>query len=301
MGTAGVQMQLTEAELKLLQALVYQECGMHFDSRRTHFLQDRLQRRVRECQLDSFYSYYRLLISKDGKQELARLLENLTVNETSFFRNKAQLDLFHKHILDELLRRKQQQRNFILRLWSAGCSTGQEAYTIAMLVADALSYHVLRNPSEYEPPYPKPLIPPPWRVEILASDISYSVLRAGQEGIYTETQMASVDYNYRLRHFDKVGDRYAVKKALKELVHFDFHNLKTEYLPQRNDVIFCRNVMMYFDEAEQKRLTEKFSRCLNPGGYLFVGHAESLLGLTDKFNMIYRNTGTAYQQIEVTA
>jgi chemotaxis protein methyltransferase CheR len=113
--------------------------------------------------------------------------------------------------------------------------------------------------------------------------------------------MASVDYSFRLRHFDKVGERYAVKKALKELVHFDFHNLKTEYLPQRNDIIFCRNVMMYFDEAEQKRLVEKFFRCLNPGGYLFVGHAESLLGLTDKFNMIYRETGTAYQQIEVTS
>jgi len=298
MATAGMQLQLSEAELKLLQTLVYQECGMHFDSRRTHFLQDRLQRRIRECQADSFYSYYRLLISKEGKQELAKLLENLTVNETSFFRNKAQLDLFHKHILDGLLRRKQQQNDFSLRLWSAGCSTGQEPYTIGMLVADALSYHCLRNPSGYEPAYPKPLIPPPWKVEILASDISYSVLRAGQEGIYTETQMASVDYSYRLRHFDKVGDHYAVKKALKELVHFDFHNLKTEYLPQRNDVIFCRNVMMYFDEAEQKRLLQKFFRCLNPGGYLFVGHAESLLGLTDQFTMIYRDTGTAYQQIE---
>jgi len=170
---------------------------------------------------------------------------------------------------------------------------------MAMLVADALSYHCLRNPSGYESPTPKPLIPLPWKVEVLASDISYSVLRAGQEGTYSEVQMASVDYSYRLRHFDKIGDRYAVKKGLKELVHFDFHNLKTEYLPQRNDVIFCRNVMMYFDEAEQKRLIEKFSRCLNPGGYLFVGHAESLLGLTDKFTMIYRDTGTAYQQVEV--
>jgi len=298
MATAGLQLQLSEAELKLLQALVYQECGMHFDSRRTHFLQDRLQRRLRECHLDSFYSYYRLLISKEGKQELARLLENLTVNETSFFRNKAQLDLFHKHVLDDLLRHKQQERDFSLRMWSAGCSTGQEPYTIAMLVADALSYHCLRNPSGYEPGFPKPLIPAPWKVEILASDISYSVLRAGQDGLYTEAQMASVDYSYRLRHFDKVGEHYAVKKALKELVHFDFHNLKTEYLPQRNDVIFCRNVMMYFDEAEQRRLLEKFARCLNPEGYLFVGHAESLLGLSDRFTMIYRDTGTAYQRIE---
>jgi chemotaxis protein methyltransferase CheR len=90
-----------------------------------------------------------------------------------------------------------------------------------------------------------------------------------------------------------------VKKAVKELVHFDFHNLKTEYLPQRNDVIFCRNVMMYFDEAEQKRLIEKFYRCLNPEGFLFVGHAESLLGLTKRFGMVHRHNGTAYQRIEV--
>lgn len=301
MASPALQMQLTESELKLLQTLVYQECGMHFDSRRTHFLQDRLQRRIKECRLDSFYSYYRLLISKEGKQELTRLLENLTVNETSFFRNKAQLDLFHKHVLDELLRRKQMKGDFSLRMWSAGCSTGQEAYTMAMLACDALSYHCLRNPMGYDLPSPKPLVCPPWRLEILASDISYSVLRTGQEGTYSETQMASVDYNYRLRHFDKVGDRYAVKKALKELVHFDFHNLKTEYLPQHNDVIFCRNVMMYFDEAEQKRLIEKFARCLNSIGYLFVGHAESLLGLTDQFSMIYHNTGTAYQLKEVTS
>jgi len=300
MSTSGVSTQFTEAELKLLQALVYQECGMHFDERRTHFLQDRLQRRLKECQLDSFYSYYRLLISREGKHELAQLLENLTINETSFFRNKAQLDLFHKYVLDDLLRRKQAQRDYSLRIWSAGCSTGQEPYTLAMLVADALSYYCLRNPLLVQPPSPKPVVPPPWKAEILASDISYSVLRAGQEGTYTENQMASVDYSYRLRYFDKVGERYVVKKALKELVHFDFHNLKTEYLPQRNDVIFCRNVMMYFDEAEQKRLIEKFWRCLNPDGFLFAGHAESLLGLTDRFAMLHRNSGTAYQRVEVT-
>jgi chemotaxis protein methyltransferase CheR len=300
MGTAFAPAQLTEAELKLLQSLVYQECGMHFDERRAHFLQDRLQRRLKECRLDSFYSYYRLLISNEGKTELARLLENLTVNETSFFRNKAQLDLFHKYILDDLLRHKQAHRDYSLRIWSAGCSTGQEPYTLAMLVADGLAYYYLRNPLPVETPSPKPLIPPPWKVEILASDISYSVLRAAQQGLYSETQMSSVDFCYRLRYFDKIGERYAVKKALKEVVHFDFHNLKTEYLPQRNDVIFCRNVMMYFDEAEQKRLIAKFWRCLNPAGYMFVGHAESLLGLTEKFAMVHRNSGTAYRKIEVT-
>jgi len=291
---------LNEAELKLLQALVYQECGMHFDERRTPFLLDRLQRRLKECGLDSFYNYYRLLTSQQGKQELARLLENLTVNETSFFRNKAQLDLFQHDSLEELLQRKQAARDFSLRIWSAGCSTGQEPYTLAMLVGDALSYHNLRNPQpSYTSALPKPMVPSPWRLEILASDISYSVLRAAQEGSYNEQQMSAVDYGFRLRYFDKVGARYAIKKSVKELVHFDFHNLKTEYLPQRNDMIFCRNVMMYFDEAEQKRLVEKFYRCLNPKGFLFVGHAESLLGLTAKFQMVHRNAGTAYQRVEV--
>ena len=298
MATSGIQIQITEAELKLLQSLIYQECGMYFDERRAHFLQDRLHRRLKLCGLDSFYSYYRLLTSHEGKTELASLLENLTVNETSFFRNKPQLDLFHKVLLEELLHRKQERRDWTLRLWSAGCSTGQEAYTMAMLVCDALAYYYLRNPLPFEMPTPKPLIPLPWKVEILASDINYSVLRAAQEAIYPENLMEPVDYAYRLRYFDKIGDRYAIKKPLKDLVHFDFHNLKTEFLPQRNDIIFCRNVMIYFDEAEQKRLIEKFYRCLNPEGYLLVGHAESLFGLSDKFRMIHQNNGTAYQRLE---
>ncbi|MFB3813887.1 MAG: protein-glutamate O-methyltransferase CheR [Terriglobales bacterium] len=302
MASPSLQVQLTEPELKLLQTLIYQECGMYFDERRVHFLQDRLQRRLKTCQLDSFYSYYRLLTSREGKAELTALLENLTVNETSFFRNKPQLELFHKQVLEEILHRKQERRDWSLRIWSAGCSTGQEPYTLAMIVCDALAYYYLRNPLPFDMPSPKPLIPPPWRVEILASDISYSVLRAGQEAIYTEAHMEPVDYVFRLRYFDKIpGERYAVKKAVKELVHFDFHNLKTEFLPQRNDVIFCRNVMIYFDEAEQKRLVEKFWRCLNPDGYLFVGHAESLFGLTDRFRMIHKNNGTAYQRIEANA
>src|ERR1700733_16302607 len=289
---------LTEAELKLVQALVYQECGMHFDDRRMPFLQDRLIRRLKESGIDSFYSYYRLLISQQGKQELAKLLQNLTVNETSFFRNKAQLDLFQREVLEGVLQRKQERRDYNLRIWSAGCSTGQEPYTLAMLVADGLAYYCLRQPKVFSAISPRPLIPPPWKVEILASDINYSVLRAGQEGIYPEHQMAMVDYSYRLRYFDKVGDRYAIKQAVKELVYFDFHNLKTQYLPQGNDAIFCRNVMMYFDQPEQKRLIEKFRRCLNPHGYLFVGHAESLRGLSDKFAMVHRNSGTGYQRIE---
>lgn len=299
MSSSPLPIAFSEPELKLLQTLIYQECGMYFDERRTHFLQDRLQRRLRAINVSSFYDYYRLLTSHEGRSELTALLENLTVNETSFFRNRPQLELFQRTVLEEMLHQKQARRDFNLRLWSAGCSTGQEPYTLAMLVADALAYYYLRNPLPLEMPTPKPLIPPPWRLEIVASDINYSVLRAAQEGIYREHHMEGVDYSFRLRFFDKVGpERYAIKPSLKELVHFDFHNLKTEYLPQCNDFIFCRNVMIYFDDAEQRRLVEKFWRCLNPGGYLFVGHAESLFGLTEKFRMIHLNNGTAYGRVE---
>jgi chemotaxis protein methyltransferase CheR len=150
-------------------------------------------------------------------------------------------------------------------------------------------------------PSPKPLIPPPWKLEIVASDISYASLRTAQEGLYNELQMEPVDYTTRLRYFEKSSDKYAIKPQLKELVQFDFHNLKTEFLPRRNDIILCRNVMIYFDEAEQKRLIEKFWHCLNPGGFLFVGHAESLFGLTQKFKMVHENNGTAYRRLEVNS
>ena len=143
MGTVPGQIELTQPELKLLQSLIYQECGMFFDERRAHFLHDRLQRRMRACALDTFYSYYRLLTSREGKAEFTALLENLTVNETSFFRNRPQLDLFQKVVLEKMLQRKQARRDWTLRVWSAGCSTGQEPYTLAMLICDALAYYYL--------------------------------------------------------------------------------------------------------------------------------------------------------------
>ncbi|MGH9727068.1 MAG: CheR family methyltransferase [Candidatus Acidiferrales bacterium] len=299
MATFTAPIVMTDPELKLLQTLVYQECGMCFDEHRIHFLCDRLQRRLKACNLESFYSYYRLLTSHEGKKELAALVENLTVNETSFFRNLPQMELFSKSVLENLLHKKQERRDWTLRFWSAGCSTGQEPYTMAIQMCDALAYYYLRNPLPFDMPSPKPLIPPPWKVEIVASDISYSALLQAEQGIYTDHQMESVDYTCRLRYFEKMADKYTVKATLKRLIQFDFHNLKAEFLPQGNDIIFCRNVMIYFDEAEQKRLIDKFYRCLNPEGYLFVGHAESLFGLTTKFKMIHQNNGTAYQRIEV--
>ncbi|HLY62599.1 MAG TPA: CheR family methyltransferase [Terriglobia bacterium] len=294
------QVELSGAELKLLQSLMFQECGVYYDESCIPFLQERVRGRLRAKAIDTFYNYYRLLTSSEGKQELSALLENVTLRESGFFNNKPQLDLFQKVILEELLRRKHTRRDWTLRAWSAGCSTGQEAFTMAIQIADALAYYYLSNPLPQEASRVKPLVPPPWRVEIMASDMSYSALQTAQAGVYLEKHMAGVEYTHRLRYFDKMGERYAVRQSLKSLVQFDLHNLKTEFLPQHNDVIFCRNAMMRLEEAEKSRLIDKLYRCLNTGGYLFVGQSESLFGLTDKFRMIHQDNGTAYQRIEKT-
>src|SRR3989442_13683439 len=117
-----------------MMTVCFHECGMFFDERRSPSLKDRLQRRLKVCQLDSFYAYYRLLTSREGRPELALLLENLTVNETSFFRNKPQLELFQKSVLEDILRRKQERRDYTLRLWSAACSSAQEPHTAAIRI-----------------------------------------------------------------------------------------------------------------------------------------------------------------------
>ena len=236
--TLATQVPLTEAELKLLQTLVYQECGMYFDERRTHFLKDRLQRRLKACQMDSFYSYYRLLTSREGKQELVALLENLTVNETSFFRIRPQLDLFQKVTAG---------RNFAAqagapRLVIADLERGMLHRSGTLHAGDSdlrcAGLLLLAKSAAFRHAH--------------AEAADSSALESGNPGVrhqlfgvahgaagnYTEAQMETVDYTCRLRYFEKVGDKYSVKPALKNLVQFDFHNLKTEYLPQRNDVDF---------------------------------------------------------------
>jgi len=243
---------------------------MHFDERRTHFLQDRLQRRLKECHLDSFYSYYRLLISKEGKNELARLLENLTINETSFFRNKAQLALFHKYILDELIRRKQAHRDYSLRIWSAGCSTGEEPYSIAMLLrrhlgsaADACS-------------------------EVLATDLSTRVLARANDAVWPLEKSREIPKDlltaYALRGTGTQEGRFKIAPEVRALVRFQRFNLYEDDYGALGtfDLIFCRNVLIYFDATSKARVVERLADVLRPGGYLFLGHAETLNGVTTR-------------------
>jgi len=270
-------MALSDDEFKLFSHLVYNESGILIREEKKEYLQVRLQKRLQANQLSSFYRYYKFVTNKqEGQRELLDLVDSLTVNETSFFRNLPQFDLFSKKIIPALTMKTEKK----LRFWSAGCSRGQEPYSIAMSVLSQLD-------AANE-----------WDIKVLASDISLRVLDSAQKGTYTEQEMECVLPEYRTAYFDKIDGSYHVKPLVRKLVVFDYHNLKHDSALTGMDAIFCRNVMIYFDLEGQKRLVEKFTRSLAVGGFLFLGHAESLQGLSNKFKYIFQDKGTVYQKIE---
>ncbi len=270
-------MILTDDEFKLFSQLIYNESGIAIKDAKRDFLQVRLQKRLQANQCNSYYRYYKFVTDKtQGGRELLDLVDSLTINETSFFRNRPQFELFSEHVLPELKRKK--SSDLKLRFWSAGCSKGQEAYSIAMSVLDHLE------------------LPNAWDIKILASDISLRVLESAQKGLYSEWEAETVNPEYLKVYFDKVNSHYKIKPHVKKLVIFDYHNLKNDNGLVGLDAIFCRNVMIYFDRDEQRRLVEKFYKGLADGGYLFLGHTESLQGLSDKFKFIYHNKGAVYQK-----
>ena len=275
----ATEQHLTDDEFALFRNLIYEEAGIVLRPERRPFLASRVRHRLQAHGLRSPYQYYRLL--SDGpehKAELLHFLDLLTINETSFFRNAPQFDLLATRVLPEILERKARGRCPTLRIWSAGCSTGQEPYSLAMAVLE-------------HAPQGRGIAP-----TIFASDISLTALEFAQEGFYPEAKAHDVPAAYLARHFERVNGGFAVKDDLRRLIVFDFHNLKHDHGLSNLDIIFCRNVMIYFDEAEQRRLVEKFHAALAPGGYLFLGHAESLQGLSTAFRFLYVNKGIAYQK-----
>jgi chemotaxis protein methyltransferase CheR len=270
-------MILTDDEFRLFSQLVYNESGIAIKDTKRDFLQARLQKRLQAIQMGSYYRYYKFVTDKtQGQRELMDLVDSLTINETSFFRNRPQFDLLASLVIPELKRRK--EGNLKLRFWSAGCSRGQEAYSIAMSI---LSHREFSNA---------------WDIKIVASDISLRVLENAQRGAYSPFEAETVSPPYLQTYFEKKDGHYHVKPQVKKLVVFDYHNLKHENGLKGLDGIFCRNVMIYFDRDEQKRLIDKFYTSLADGGYLFLGHSESLQGITDKFKFIYHNKGAVYQK-----
>lgn len=271
--------EMTDEEFRLFSLLVYEECGINLKIEKRSFLQNRIVQRMKATGIKSFYRYYKLLTNDEGgKVELLAFLDALTINETSFYRNKPQLDLFQYSVLPEILSKKRAVNNFTLKIWSAGCSTGQEPYTIAMILNDVMTD--IKG----------------WKVNIFASDLSLTALEAAQQGIYPKEKMEGVDEASLRRYFIEKDGNVQVKDELKRLIIFDFHNLMYDNGFSHIDVIFCRNVMIYFDSQTQKGVIERFYQCLESKGHLFLGHTETLQGVNDNFIFIHKNKGTAYQK-----
>jgi chemotaxis protein methyltransferase CheR len=270
--------QLSDNEFGLFRDLIYDECGVRIGSEKRAFLESRLRRRMSAIGVGTTLEYYRLVrYSKMKLQELPALLDIMMICETSFFRNQPQFDLLSDVVLPELIAQKLRANSRLIRIWSAGCSTGQEPYSAAMAAFERLPE------------------PETWNVRVFASDLSFTALERAQSGIYSADQIRGLREPYMSKYFHRKNGNYVVNDDIKRRVVFDYHNLKHDNGLRSLDVIFCRNVMIYFDVEEQRRLIARFTNCLVPGGHLFIGHAESLQGLSQQFAMVHRDKGIAYR------
>ncbi|MEM5788800.1 MAG: protein-glutamate O-methyltransferase [Syntrophobacteraceae bacterium] len=252
--------------------LVYDQCGINLHEGKKALLQARLNKRLRLTGIPSYDDYYKIITSPGHAGEFIHFLDSVSTNLTFFFRESQHFD-FLDSILPELLARKQKEGKTRLRAWSAGCSTGEEPYTLAMCILAHIQ-ELLR-----------------WDFRILASDISTRTLEVAANGIYSEEKIQKVPPAMRQVHFRRVGNNgkgdYEVGAHLKRIVTFRRLNLMEAYpFKGQFDFIFCRNVMIYFDKKTQEELVNKMAGFLTPGGYLFVGHSESLTGLNHKLTYI---------------
>ena len=268
-------------EFFTLRDFIYNHCGLHFEEDQLYLLEKRLCRRLSIHQLPTFTEYAMFLkYDPRADEEIATVVDLLTTNETYFFREGYQLKAFTEEVIPEIARTKKDKT---LRVWSAGCSTGEEPYTIAMLLMDVKTKLGLNS----------------WNIEILGSDISHRVLGVARRGVYNPTSFRETEEKY-LRYFDEAdGGRRKIKDELKKMVSFMHLNLlddKRIGLLQPMDVIFCRNVIIYFDTLAKKTVVELFHDRLVPGGYLLLGHSESLMNVTTVFSLKHLKNDMVYQR-----
>jgi chemotaxis protein methyltransferase CheR len=271
---------LPEDVFRLLRDLIAEYCGIFFEDDSRYLLERKLNRRVKVNGLDNFRDYFRfLLYDKRKDDELSNVVDVLTVNETYFFRELNQLKAFSGEICQELKALKPDARK--IRIWSAGCASGEEPYTIAMLVLERA-----------------PLFKG-WEVEILGSDINRRVLQTARNGVYRKNSFRATDDYYLNKYFMKEGDSYRIKDEVKRLVNFNCLNLLDPckaHLVGMMDIIFCRNVLMYFHHNAKKRVVDNFHGRLSDGGYLLLGHAESLINVSTAFSLKHLRNDMVYQK-----
>jgi chemotaxis protein methyltransferase CheR len=268
-------------EFRLIQDLLRRHCGLHFDEHNRYLLESRLAPRLQQLGLRTFRDYYLYLRFHNGREaELEHSLNVLTTNETYFFRESQQLAAFSKEILPALREEKIGRGERTLRIWSAGCSSGEEPYTLAMLILESGLFAS-------------------WRVEVVGTDISQRVLQLARQGLYGPSSFRMTDQHYIDRYFEAMSGKWRIGEDVRRMVSFGHLNLLDSQrvgLLQPMDIIFCRNVIIYFDAASKRRVIDIFHERLVPGGYLLLGHAESLINLTTSFALAHLRNDMVYRK-----
>lgn len=263
---------LSDPDFTRFRNLIYDESGIHFSESNRTILESRLKERLKVAKLETVGQYFSHV--KADQEELKILLDAVTTNLTRFFRNAAHWETFENFVIPDLVRRKREQGDRRIRIWSAGCSTGEEPYTLAMEMLE--------------------LLPPGFETEILASDLSLKSVLTGQQGFYADSRVTGVPEKLLGKYFDRKAGGYQVKDALKKLVTFDYHNLKHDSGKRNLDVVFCRNVLIYFDEAAQKAVIDRFWEAMAGHSFLFIGHSESLFGMKTQFTFLKTDWACIY-------
>ena len=269
-------MIVSEHELSEIRGLIEQRSGILFDASRERFFSTRVREHLQEKKLTHGTDLLRLI--KNSNVEYDILLQRLLTQETSFFRYPAVYEALEKKVLPELHMKKFWENPRSLRIWSAGCSTGEEPYSIAMTIADTLEFADA------------------WNIHILATDISRQALDHAERGVYAARELDTVSPKQREQHFSRAGDDFAVRPRIRGMVTYAPMNLAQVTYMGRFDCIFCMNVLIYFSEERQAQLVQRFYEYLEPGGYLFLGHAESVSKCDVKFDMHTIRDSRIYQK-----
>lgn len=272
--------KMSDDTFRLIRDFIRNYCGIYFDDGSKFLLEKRLSRRVENYLLNNFEDYYHFLMyDKRRDEELASVIDVLTVNETYFFREFSQLKALSDEIIPEIGERRKDKKR--LRIWSAGCSTGEEPYTIAILILE-------KN------------LMPEWEIEILGSDINQRVIHAARRGIYRKNAFRSIDDYYIKKYFTDEGEgNYRIVDPVRSLVNFSLLNLVDPFKVRfvgKMDVIFCRNVIIYFDRDAKKKVINNFYDRLTEEGYLLLGHSESLMNISTDFMLRHLKNDLVYQK-----
>jgi chemotaxis protein methyltransferase CheR len=265
--------KLEDNDFQKFRDLIYNESGITFTPTNRPILESRLRERLKKINVKTPDEYYKLIIS--DPVELKNLLDLVTTNLTKFFRNYPQFEALENFIINDL---KEKKNNKHIKVWSAGCSTGEEPYSIAMVLKEKLN--------------------PDWKIEIIASDISFNALMKAKEGFYEANKIEDIPEKYLKKYMVSISNGYYIKEEIKNLIQFDYHNLKNDSGLANFDIIFCRNVIIYFDAAAQKSVIEKFYNAMTDYSYFFIGHSESLFGMNTKFIFTKINEACVYMKKE---